>query len=47
MVSRSEIDLAHISEVYEQQYNISLKKAIKSDCSGSYKDGLIALVRGN
>ncbi|VDN93945.1 unnamed protein product [Brugia pahangi] len=47
IVTRSEIDLADIRHEFEQKYNKSLESFIKGDCSGAYKDGLIALVRGN
>lgn len=47
IVSRSEIDLADIRNEYQRLYGTSLEAAIKGDCSGSYKEGLIALVKGN
>uniref|UniRef100_A0A914Z775 Annexin n=1 Tax=Panagrolaimus superbus TaxID=310955 RepID=A0A914Z775_9BILA len=47
VVSRAEIDLRDIAQVYHQMYEKSLEDAIKGDCSGAYKDGLIALVKGN
>ncbi|KAL3985578.1 Annexin B9 [Acanthocheilonema viteae] len=47
IVTRSEIDLADIRQEFERKYNKSLESFIKGDCSGAYKDGLIALVRGN
>jgi annexin A7/11 len=47
IVSRSEIDLRDISQAYHQRYEKSLEDAIKSECSGAYKDGLIAIVKGN
>ncbi|KAH7730727.1 annexin [Aphelenchoides avenae] len=43
----SQIDLANIREEYKRLYNTSLEDAIKADCSGAYKDGLLALVKGN
>ncbi|KAL7070329.1 hypothetical protein ACQ4LE_010275 [Meloidogyne hapla] len=46
VVTRSEIDMADIRSAYQQLYGISLEQAIASDCSGSYKDGLIAIVKG-
>ncbi|VDN07022.1 unnamed protein product [Thelazia callipaeda] len=47
IVSRSEVDLADIRQEFERKYKQSLESFIKSDCSGAYKDGLIALVKGN
>uniref|UniRef100_A0A914I0P8 Annexin n=1 Tax=Globodera rostochiensis TaxID=31243 RepID=A0A914I0P8_GLORO len=43
VVTRSEIDLADIRQAYQKMYGTSLEKAITSDCSGAYKDGLIAI----
>ena len=47
VVSRSEIDLHDIKHSYEQMYNMTLERAISADTSGAYRDGLLALVRGN
>lgn len=47
IVTRSEVDLADIRNAYQQMYGTSLENAIAGDCSGSYKQGLIALVKGN
>ncbi|EFO21283.2 annexin [Loa loa] len=47
IVTRSEIDLADVRQAFERKYNKTLESFIKGDCSGAYKDGLIALVRGN
>ncbi|CAD5215394.1 unnamed protein product [Bursaphelenchus okinawaensis] len=47
IVTRSEIDLADIRNEYQRIYGKSLESAISGDCSGSYKEGLIALVKGN
>ncbi|VDN54426.1 unnamed protein product [Dracunculus medinensis] len=47
IVSRAEVDLADIRQEFEHIYKKSLESFIKGDCSGAYKDGLIALVRGN
>jgi annexin A7/11 len=47
IVSRSEIDLADIKVEYQCLYGKPLEKAIADDCSGAYKDGLIAIVNGN
>uniref|UniRef100_A0A2K6VL98 Annexin n=4 Tax=Onchocerca TaxID=6281 RepID=A0A2K6VL98_ONCVO len=47
IVTRSEIDLADVRQEFERKYKKSLESFIKGDCSGAYKDGLIALVRGN
>lgn len=47
VVTRSEVDLADIRNAYQAKFKTSLENAIKGDCSGAYKDALIALVRGN
>ncbi|KAL4002153.1 Annexin family protein [Acanthocheilonema viteae] len=47
IVSRSEIDLALIKQQYEQSYGQSLVDSIRSECSGAFRDTLIALVQGN
>lgn len=47
VVSRSEIDFADVRSEYQRLFGTSLESAIKGDCSGSYKEGLIALVKGN
>jgi annexin A7/11 len=47
VVSRSECDLSDIKEQYLKLYGKSLEKDIDGDCSGAYKQGLLALVRGN
>ncbi|GMS83873.1 hypothetical protein PENTCL1PPCAC_6048 [Pristionchus entomophagus] len=47
VVSRAEVDMTDIRSAFEALYKQPLEKAIKDDCSGSYKDALVALVRGN
>uniref|UniRef100_A0AC34Q5I2 Annexin n=1 Tax=Panagrolaimus sp. JU765 TaxID=591449 RepID=A0AC34Q5I2_9BILA len=47
VVTRAEIDLRDIQQSYHQLYKTSLENAIAGDCSGAYKEGLIALVKGN
>lgn len=47
IVSRSEVDLADIRQEFQRLYKKSLIDMIKGDCSGAYKDGLIAVVNGN
>uniref|UniRef100_A0A0M3HZY6 Annexin n=1 Tax=Ascaris lumbricoides TaxID=6252 RepID=A0A0M3HZY6_ASCLU len=47
IVSRSEIDLANIKEEFDATYENTLIEWIKSDCSGAYRDALIAIVNGN
>lgn len=47
IVSRSECDLALIRDAYQVDYETSLVDAIRSDCSGAYKDCLVAIVEGN
>ncbi|RCN38787.1 Annexin [Ancylostoma caninum] len=47
VVTRSEVDMVDIRGQFEAMYDTSLENMIKGDCSGAYKDALIALVRGN
>ncbi|VDD90579.1 unnamed protein product [Enterobius vermicularis] len=47
VVTRSEVDLADIKREFQRLYKKSLVDMIKGDCSGAYKDGLIAIVNGN
>jgi len=47
MVSRSEIDLEDIKEVFEAKYEQSLEQFITADVSGDYKRLLVQLCRGN
>ncbi|KAI6225294.1 Annexin [Aphelenchoides fujianensis] len=47
IVTRSEVDLGDIRNEFQKIYGKSLESAIAGDCSGAYKDGLIALVKGN
>jgi annexin A7/11 len=47
VVTRAEIDLRDIRDAYQHMYKTPLEKTIQGDCSGAYKDGLIALVKGN
>ena len=47
IVTRAEIDLRDIQQSYHQLYKTSLESAISGDCSGSYKEGLLTLVKGN
>uniref|UniRef100_A0A914CKL5 Annexin n=1 Tax=Acrobeloides nanus TaxID=290746 RepID=A0A914CKL5_9BILA len=47
IVSRADIDLRSIRTEYQSIYKTSLENAIAGDCSGNYKEGLIALVKGN
>lgn len=44
IVTRSEIDLADIKQVFEQVFNDSLRNWIKGDTSGHYKHALYALI---
>lgn len=47
IVTRCEKDMVQIKQEYQRMYGKSLDSAIGGDTSGKYKDGLIALVRGN
>ncbi|XP_076243814.1 annexin B9 isoform X1 [Calliopsis andreniformis] len=44
VVTRSEIDMGEIKEVFYQMYNESLEDFISGDCSGHYKKCLLALI---
>lgn len=44
VVTRSEVDMGEIKEVFQQQYGDSLENFISDDCSGHYKKCLLALV---
>ncbi|KAL3123477.1 hypothetical protein niasHT_000873 [Heterodera trifolii] len=46
VVTRSEVDMADIRQAYQNMYGTPLENAIASDCSGAYKDGLVAIVKG-
>ncbi|XP_046743307.1 annexin B9-like isoform X1 [Diprion similis] len=46
IVSRSEIDLGDIKKAFEDRYGKSLESWIADDCSGDYRDTLVALVGG-
>ncbi|XP_015438810.1 PREDICTED: annexin B11-like isoform X3 [Dufourea novaeangliae] len=43
VVTRCEVDMGEIKEVFRQQYNESLEDFISGDCSGHYKKCLLAL----
>lgn len=47
VVTRCEYDMVEIRSAFQAMYKQTLESMIKGDCSGSYKDGLIALVTGN
>uniref|UniRef100_A0A914RZ09 Annexin n=1 Tax=Parascaris equorum TaxID=6256 RepID=A0A914RZ09_PAREQ len=47
IVSRSEIDLALVREEFGRLYKKSLIRWIEGECSGAYRDSLIAIVNGN
>ncbi|EFO86561.1 CRE-NEX-2 protein [Caenorhabditis remanei] len=46
-VTRAEYDMADIRNMFQSLYRTTLENMIKGDCSGAYKEGLIALVNGN
>ncbi|XP_053351289.1 annexin A13 [Clarias gariepinus] len=43
IVSRSEIDLETIKDMYLEKYDVPLKEAISSECSGDFKRLLVAI----
>ncbi|KAM3724151.1 Annexin [Dirofilaria immitis] len=47
IISRSEIDLATISETYTKNYKKKLIEVINAQCNGSYRDCLINIIKGN
>lgn len=47
VVTRCEYDMVDIRNQFQAMYKMTLESMIKGDCSGAYKDGLIALVNGN
>ncbi|VDD90746.1 unnamed protein product [Enterobius vermicularis] len=47
IVSRSEIDLQDIREEFEKVYKKPLSEWLTSECSGVYRDALVAIVNGN
>lgn len=47
IVSRSEEDLEAIKEEYLRCFGKTLSSAIASECSGAYRDALLAIIRGN
>ncbi|OXU22350.1 hypothetical protein TSAR_001009 [Trichomalopsis sarcophagae] len=44
VVTRSEIDMGEIKQVFQQMYGESLEDCISGDCSGHYKKCLLALI---
>ncbi|XP_077528220.1 annexin A13-like [Haemaphysalis longicornis] len=46
IVSRCEVDLAQIKDVYAKTFNMTLQDAIRRDKSGDYRDSLLILVQG-
>ncbi|VDN95665.1 unnamed protein product [Brugia pahangi] len=47
IISRSEIDLATISEAYMKSYKKKLIEDINKECNGSCRDCLITIIKGN
>ena len=45
LVTRDEIDLKEINQVYKQKYNMTLREQIEDECSGEYKKLLVAMVK--
>lgn len=44
IVSRAEIDMNNIKEVYKIMYNTTLTREVTGDTSGFYKDILLTLI---
>lgn len=47
IVTRSEIDLATVSQAFQKQYGKSLAEFIKGDCGGDYRRLLLAILGGH
>uniref|UniRef100_A0A914WV14 Annexin n=1 Tax=Plectus sambesii TaxID=2011161 RepID=A0A914WV14_9BILA len=47
IVTRCEVDMVQIKSEFYRLFEKQLEAVIQGDCSGSYKNGLIALVKGN
>jgi len=47
MVTRSEIDLKHISQAFHKQYSKFLSDFIKGDCAGDYRRLMLAVLGNN
>ncbi|XP_071965712.1 annexin A13-like [Antedon mediterranea] len=45
IVTRSEIDLDQIKKKFIQKYNNTVEKFVKGDCSGDYKNVLLAILK--
>lgn len=45
LVTRDEVDLKEINQIYKQKYNMTLKEQIEDECSGDYKKLLVAMVK--
>jgi len=47
MITRSEVDLAQIKQVFQDKYGQALEQFIKDDTGGDYRNALIQICRGN
>jgi annexin A7/11 len=47
LISRDEIDLKLIKEFYPKKYTMTLYEQIKDECSGDYKDMLLAIAQND
>ncbi|CAD6188116.1 unnamed protein product [Caenorhabditis auriculariae] len=47
IVGRSEVDLLQIQHEFQTLYGKSLADVVKNECKGEYRDGLLAVLRGN
>ncbi|XP_078597320.1 annexin A7-like isoform X1 [Branchiostoma floridae x Branchiostoma japonicum] len=45
IVSRSEIDLVQVKEVFESRYGRTMAEAVADECGGDYKNMLLAIVK--
>jgi len=44
IVTRSEVDMQEIEEIYKNRYETTLAETIESECGGDYKKMLLKLI---